>query len=258
MEGSEMSASGQDSNEGVLVLGQYRDAAGTALGTEETGYRGLRVHAWPGLHEAVAAEAVRSLAPGASVLDLASGSGALALRLRDAGFAVSGCDLVAENFSLHGEVPFTTANLNQGFADAFAERFDAITAVEIIEHLENPRHFLRQCFALLRPGGRLILTTPNVDSPHARALWIRTGAFRWFTDHDYELHGHIMPIPLWLLRHALREAGFGVEVLTSVGTYPDRFLAWWKMHLFAWLLDRLGERETPRGEILLVSARKPD
>lgn len=252
-----MTPTGHGAEDGVLLLGQYREAAGTALGADEEGYRGLRAHAWPGLHAAVAAEAVRSLASGAHVLDLASGSGALALRLHDAGFRVAGCDLVAENFALHGQVPFTVANLNQGFADAFAERFDAITAVEIIEHLENPRHFLRQCFALLRPGGRLILTTPNIDSPQARALWIRTGAFRWFTDHDYRLHGHIMPIPLWLLDHALREAGFGLDRLGSVGTYPAPFLSWWKMHLFAWLLDRLGEQRAPRGEILLVSATRP-
>ncbi len=40
-------------------------------------------------------------------------------------------------------------------------RFDAVVAGEIIEHLEDPYRFLRGCRSALRPGGRLVLSTPN-------------------------------------------------------------------------------------------------
>jgi 2-polyprenyl-3-methyl-5-hydroxy-6-metoxy-1,4-benzoquinol methylase len=40
---------------------------------------------------------------------------------------------------------------------------DVVTAFEVIEHLFSPRDFVARCAALLRPGGLLVLTCPNVD-----------------------------------------------------------------------------------------------
>lgn len=41
-----------------------------------------------------------------------------------------------------------------------ARMFDTIVAGEVIEHLSNPGQFLRQCSSHLKPGGRVIVTTP--------------------------------------------------------------------------------------------------
>lgn len=41
------------------------------------------------------------------------------------------------------------------------ERFNNAIASEIIEHVKNPLHFLNECYRILKPKGRLILTTPN-------------------------------------------------------------------------------------------------
>ena len=151
---------------GTVIVEAYRKAAGEHAG--DNNYRGLRIHALYGLHEFVGALAERTFAAGSNVLDLAAGSGALCLRLKDSGFNPTACDLVDENFRLHDSVPFVAANLNQDFPAEFAGRFEGIVATEIVEHLENPRHFLRQCFSALKPGGQLILTTPNVDSALSR------------------------------------------------------------------------------------------
>ena len=40
-------------------------------------------------------------------------------------------------------------------------KFDTIIAGEIIEHLDNPGQFLRNMFRHLKPGGRLVVSTPN-------------------------------------------------------------------------------------------------
>jgi len=40
--------------------------------------------------------------------------------------------------------------------------FDALTCLEIIEHLLNPCHLLFEMYRLLRPDGQLVLTTPNI------------------------------------------------------------------------------------------------
>lgn len=48
--------------------------------------------------------------------------------------------------------------------------FDAVVALDVIEHLENPREFLRACRRALKPGGALALTTPRNDSMLAKIL----------------------------------------------------------------------------------------
>jgi SAM-dependent methyltransferase len=75
------------------------------------------------------------------------------------------------------------------------ERFDSITAGEIIEHLDNPRQFLADCYQILKPGGRLIISTPNpYYPPFALTEWLMSP--RFFFSHD---HVYIFP-PRFLVR----------------------------------------------------------
>src|SRR5579863_8375666 len=115
-------------------------------------YRDLPIYADEEIH-LVAAEVARDyFAPGGKVLDLGAGAGALSLRLADAGFAVTAFDYAADNFRLHGRVPFVSADLNGDFAESIAPKsIDAVVAVEIVEHLENPRHLVRQAMQALKP-----------------------------------------------------------------------------------------------------------
>ncbi len=88
------------------------------------------------------------------------------------------------------------------------EHVDAIVAGEIIEHLEDPMDFLHSSFQLLKPGGRIILSTPNPNSPIESLLTIWLSR-RWFYTSD-----HIMLFPQrWLIR-MLERAEF-----TDVGLY---------------------------------------
>jgi cyclopropane fatty-acyl-phospholipid synthase-like methyltransferase len=217
-------------------------------------YRGLEVLGLgPEIHEKIADYAASSLPVGSRVLDLGCGSGALCLRLSDAGFATTGCDALADSFKLHGQVPFFAADLNSDFSKVFSDKFDAISATEIVEHIENPRHFFRQCRALLKDSGKLFLTTPNIDSPMAKAYFVRTGHFWMFSDGDYDGVGHITPISKWLLLKSLQEAGFRVRRLESVGDW-GKFSEWWRMRLVASLFKGVATTPDEEGQILTVAA----
>ena len=245
-----------ETSRSFVVVDKYRSAAHADV-VEAWNYRGLTIHAVPAVHEHVA-DIVRSALPqGASVLDLAAGSGAMCLRLKDIGMRPTGTDLVSENFRLHGEVDFIAANLNDELPAALQRGFDCVTATELIEHLENPRHLIRQCHDLLKPGGLLIVSTPNTTSSISLAQFVRTGEFRWFTPLQYRSDGHIMPILLPVLRHALEESGFVDIRVESIAPLAFPGLDWWKMRLLAAVLRRVIDRPLLEGDFLIVQARRP-
>ena len=241
--------------ESTVIVGRYRNAATTSSGLNS--YRGLRIHALPGLHEFLASLVAQHLQDGATVLDLAAGSGAMSIRLKDLGYSVHASDYVVENFRAE-EVPFTQANLNEDFSTKFTDSsFHAVLASEIIEHLENPRHFLRQCNKLLEKSGYLVLSTPNIHNSSSLASFVRTGQFLWFSDIDYSTQGHITPITQWQIEHSLSEAGFAKIWSGSFGKKSTRAEGSPRLKLFAWILDRIsGIPRDIRGEIYVCIARK--
>lgn len=179
--------------------------------TKESSYRGIVQWAGiPGFHQLLFDMIVKEVSPGARILDCGAGPGALALRLKDAGFAVEAIEQDRSVYQVE-DVPCHYLDLNSPFAEAIPSHFDAITAIEIIEHLENPRHFLRQCYRLLVPDGIVLLTTPSVESVPARLRFLVTGNFRSFDSNETVSEPtHITPIQSYLFEKAAESSGFEV------------------------------------------------
>jgi SAM-dependent methyltransferase len=65
---------------------------------------------------------------------------------------------------------------------------DVVTAVEVIEHLENPRDFMRKLVRLAKPGGWIVVTTPNQLSFLSLLTLVVKKRFQGFQDADYPAH----------------------------------------------------------------------
>jgi 2-polyprenyl-3-methyl-5-hydroxy-6-metoxy-1,4-benzoquinol methylase len=165
-----------------------------------------------GTHDAVL-ELIRRLLPEpASVLDLAAGQGAFSVKLRELGHDVRAVDVTPDNWKA-ADIPLAVANLDSEFASSVSstgERFDAIAAIEILEHLENPFRFIRECSKLLKPGGLLFLTSPNVEAVSSRVMFLYTGRLIGFGAYETVRPAHITPIFKWKLDMMLDEAGLGI------------------------------------------------
>src|SRR5215468_3277081 len=147
---------------------------------------------------------------GAAILDAPCGRGDLALALRDDGHRVSGVDLDATAAAVLGE-RFRVADLSRPLPWPDAA-FDLALSVEGIEHLDARHAFLRELARVLRPGGTLILTTPNTVAIRSRVRFFYSGFFhkdprplREAAPHP--LH-HIGLMTFAELRYALRTSGF--------------------------------------------------
>jgi 2-polyprenyl-3-methyl-5-hydroxy-6-metoxy-1,4-benzoquinol methylase len=120
----------------------------------------------PGSGEVFAASAMFLDAPAAnaSLLDVGAGSGDFMSRMEELGWKVSGVepDPVAAQRGRARGLQLHHGDLDSaGFAD---ETFDAITMAHVIEHVHDPVRLLARCRRLLKPGGRVVILTPNIAS----------------------------------------------------------------------------------------------
>jgi SAM-dependent methyltransferase len=184
-----------------------------------------------GILDAVIAK-IRELAPQfrGDYLDVGSGNGELIDRvLREfPGVKARACDYRGDLLAVEG-VTVDVANLDSDPLPYSDASFDLITCTEVIEHLEHYRAALREIARVLRPGGVLIVTTPNVLNLRSRLRYLLFGFYNMFgplgleDDRHHSTHGHINPVPYFYLAHALTGAGFA-DISVSVDKHQRRSL----------------------------------
>jgi SAM-dependent methyltransferase len=110
----------------------------------------------------------------AAVLDLACGGGKMLYFFTERGcWLVSGVDISPEQVRLARQViPGVMEADGLDFLEIHSQAFDLITGLDIIEHFHKDEvlRFLDLCHAAWRPGGRLILKTPNAESFWGNAM----------------------------------------------------------------------------------------
>jgi len=111
------------------------------------------------------------------LLDVGCSSGALLMTARALGLAAEGVEPSAEAAATArraGLKVFTGFLAAARFPDA---AFDAVILMEVIEHLRDPRAILAECRRILKPGGILLVTTPNAASWTASVMGARWEGF---------------------------------------------------------------------------------
>jgi len=199
------------------------------------------------------------------IVDIPSGSGAFVQRLKDGGYKnVKAVDI--ENILEIEHEEFYQGDMTKKlpFSD---HSCDLVVCIDGIEHISKQFDFINETNRILKDGGKIIISTPNISSLRSRWKWFTTG-------HHYKcdspldennptpLH-HIGMISLPEMRYLLHTNGFRLEKIT---TNRIKLISWIYIlllpltYLFTFLVyQKAGKREgtsTINKEVLRVMFSK--
>ncbi|MBN1174329.1 MAG: methyltransferase domain-containing protein, partial [Micromonosporaceae bacterium] len=146
--------------------------------------------------------------PPCRILDVGCSGGLLAERIRRHGHWVTGIDVVKIPGVRDRTDEFHLVDLTKSIPEQVGRNFDFIIAGDIIEHLPEPAHALRNLARLLRPGGQILLSVPNFGHWYPR-FRTATGLF------GYDRRGildnsHLRFFTRATLRRMIKGSGFDI------------------------------------------------
>ena len=121
------------------------------------------------------------------LVDVGCGIGRLRRHLGQGITGYTGVDVVRYD-EFPADADFHAVNLDDGRVPLPDGVADVVVAVETIEHLENPRAFVRELVRLARPGGWVMISTPNQGSLLSMLTLVAKGHFVAFLDSSYPAH----------------------------------------------------------------------
>ena len=178
-------------------------------------YKGVAINTSKNTHETVFSLLTQN--KDAVVVDIPSGSGAFVLRLKDHGYQhIKAIDIentlaiTHDDFSI-GDMSRTLPLKN--------ESCDAVVCIDGIEHIGRQYDFVKECHRVLKKGGELIISTPNISALRSRWKWLTTGHHHKCIapldeNNPNPLH-HISMISFHEMRYLLHTQGFKIQRVTT-------------------------------------------
>jgi SAM-dependent methyltransferase len=142
------------------------------------------------------------------VLDAGCATGALLEKLRDRGWDVCGVEISPSAGYARVERRLDVRSLPLEENHFPADSFDVLLASHLIEHLNAPGDFVRETYRILKKGGRLFVTTPNIGGFQARLF-----GGRWRS----AIFDHLYLFSKKTLSQLLSAAGFTIERIVTWG-----------------------------------------
>lgn len=165
--------------------------------------------------------------PRGRVLDFGAAAGVYSLDLYNLGYEVVGAD-VSDEFRHKDIIKFVHLPL-QGPLPFEANSFDYVLLAEVVEHLKDPYGLMSEMSRIVKKGGKLILSTPNILNLRSRFRFLFEASYDYFREPPYDhikhykgtginiSQVHVLPWRYHELEFLLNESGFApIDVKTSV------------------------------------------
>lgn len=197
---------------------------------------------------------------GKKVIDFPAGNGVTSKILRGLGAEAIPVDLFPEYFQVDG-LECTRANISEGLP-LKGHSADVLICQEGIEHFSDQYGAFREFNRLLKPGGTLLVTTPNYSNLRAKLSYLLTESERfndimapneldsiWMSDQsitDEIYFGHIFLIGIQKLRALAKLAGFEIKEIHFTRARPTSMLLFPFFYPFIWLSNLITYRKNLR------------
>ncbi len=183
----------------------------------------------------LALDLMKKMKFGIKVLDVGAGRGEFADMLAKQGYEVSCVDGVRKFYLELARRGYEAANVDLEeeqlpFSD---NSFDLVVSLEVIEHLWNTNYYLKELWRVLKPHGRVILTTPNYNYWTFRIRALMGQTERFLTQDYHKKFYTVRSFSQKLVPYFIVERIGGRGMLPVVYThYPVPFwLNLWAMHI---------------------------
>lgn len=168
------------------------------------------------------------------VLDAGAGHGAFTKKLHEDGYEVAACDLYPEYYR-YKEVPCKQADISKElpFGD---EQFDAVISIEVMEHIPDHKAFFSESSRVLKKGGKLFVSTPNILSLKSRIRFLFSGFYYSFQPlelKNYDGLQHVASLTPDQYNYIALQYGFKPAIL---GFDKKQSTSKWLMFLYPFML----------------------
>lgn len=166
------------------------------------------------------------------ILDIACGEESLSMRLRDSRIKMRLNDEIVNVDILDpkSDTPFLYYKIDlndeeqcKQLAESYSDYFDVILGLETIEHLDNPKMFLRYLKKMLYSDGHLFISIPNINNPMGRRIFYKKGRIEQYSEQDLD-YGHVSLVLPHILIKMASDLQLNLVAEYPLGLYPKFWL----------------------------------